>query len=343
MEKEMEKAIDKEMQQEPQKELDVSIVIPTKNAGPKFDQVLKAVFDQKTDYSYEVICVDSGSKDQTLDLIRKYPCRLIEIPASEFGHGKTRNFGASKGSGRYIVFITQDALPATDTWLQNFIDAMELDPEIAGGFGIHYPYPDCNLLDVRDLKTHFHGFGEENTIYCLEDPVRYQIEEGYRHFLMFFSDNNACIRRSVWEKYPYPEVNFAEDQIWMKKMIEKGYHKVYCPYAPVYHSHNFSLTTYFARYYDEYKGVYEMNEYMVAQSVKELPGMLYRQVRADVDYIRQLPMPKKEKYYWAFYSLMRNFDRFFGGYLGGKYHTYSPARQKFLDKHISQQYKQRKA
>ncbi len=323
--------------------MDVSIVIPTKNAGAAFDAVLKAVFSQKTSYSYEVICVDSGSKDETLSIIGRYPCRLFQIPASEFGHGKTRNYGASKGTGEFIVFITQDALPASDTWLQNFIEAMKLDDEIAGGFGIHYPYPDCNLLDVRDLATHFHGFGETNTIFRLEDPKRYETDEGYRHMLAFFSDNNACLRRSVWEKYPYPDVNFAEDQIWTKKMIELGYKKVYCPYAPVYHSHNYDVWTYFARYYDQYKGLYELHQYEIASHWRQLPGMLYRQVRGDAVYIRHLTMPKSKKIYWAFYSLFRNFGRFYGGYLGGKYHGYSPKKQRFLDRHISQQYWQKKA
>ena len=71
--------------------MDVSIVIPTKNAGPIFDKVLSRVFAQDTQYEYEVICVDSGSKDGTLDTIRKYPCKLYEILPEEFGHGKTRN------------------------------------------------------------------------------------------------------------------------------------------------------------------------------------------------------------------------------------------------------------
>ena len=160
--------------------MDVTIVIPTKNAGDLLDKVLKAVFDQKTDYSYEVICVDSGSSDNTLDIIGKYPAILYQIPASEFGHGKTRNFGASKGTGEYSVFITQDALPATDTWLQNFIDAMKSDPEIVGGFGIHYPYPDCNIIDKRDLKAHFEGFGSDNTIYQLTDKERYESKDMHK-------------------------------------------------------------------------------------------------------------------------------------------------------------------
>ena len=76
--------------------MDVSIVIPTKNGGHLFEKVLDAVFKQKTEYEYEVICVDSGSKDGTLDVIRKYPCRLFQIEPSEFGHGKTRNYGAER-------------------------------------------------------------------------------------------------------------------------------------------------------------------------------------------------------------------------------------------------------
>ena len=82
---------------------------------------------------------------------------------------------------------------------------------------------------------------------------------------------------------------------------------------------------------------------MIAQKWTQLPGMLYRQVRGDCVYIRQQPLSKKEKIHWAFYSLFRNFDRFVGGYLGGKYHLYSKRKQQFLDRHISQQYDQRHA
>ena len=105
--------------------MDVSIVIPTKNGGELFEQVLRKVFEQKTKYEYEVICVDSGSTDNTIDIIKKFPCKLYQISPEEFGHGKTRNYGASKGTGEFIVFITQDALPVDENWLENFIDAMK--------------------------------------------------------------------------------------------------------------------------------------------------------------------------------------------------------------------------
>ena len=64
--------------------MDVSIVIPTKNGGELFDQVLDAIANQKTKYSYEVICVDSGSSDQTLQYIKNHNFKLHQIPLWEF-------------------------------------------------------------------------------------------------------------------------------------------------------------------------------------------------------------------------------------------------------------------
>lgn len=320
--------------------MDVSIVIPTKNGGSLLEKVLKSIFSQKTEYTYEVICVDSGSTDDTIEIIRKYDVALYEIKPSEFGHGKTRNYGASKGTGEFIVFLTQDALPASDTWLENFVNAMKMDNQIAGGFGIHYPYPDCNIFDKRDLEGHFLGFGTDNTIYYMDDKERYKNDEGYRHMLAFFSDNNSCLRRSVWEQHPYKDVNFAEDQIWAREMIELGYKKVYCPFAPVYHSHNFPLGTYFKRYYDEYKGLYSLHQYLIVPRWFFVFPAAMKHFLSDVAYVKGLTMEKTEKIKWLWYSFWRNNFRYIGGYIGGKYASMSPKMQQFFDRKISQQYDQ---
>lgn len=97
--------------------MDVSIIIPTKMAGI-IRTSFKEIFEQKTRYEYEVICVDSGSSDNTIEIIKKFPCRLYQILPEEFGHGKTRNYGASKGTGEFIIFITQDALPVDEYGLK---------------------------------------------------------------------------------------------------------------------------------------------------------------------------------------------------------------------------------
>ncbi|MCC4854074.1 glycosyltransferase, partial [Vibrio lentus] len=144
----------------------------------------------------------------------------------DFGHGKTRNYGVSISNAKYCVLLTHDATPFNEDWLAEAVSIAERDDDIAGVFGRHVAYDHANFFTKRELKLHFDGFiGHE--VVQLEDKVRYKSELGYKQFLHFFSDNNALIRRSVWEKIPYPDVNFSEDQLWAKAIIEAGYKKAY--------------------------------------------------------------------------------------------------------------------
>jgi hypothetical protein len=71
----------------------VTLFIPTCNAGPEFPEILGRMQDQRLDRSVEVLIVDSGSTDGTVEFLRRQPVRLIEIPNSQFNHGLTRNLG----------------------------------------------------------------------------------------------------------------------------------------------------------------------------------------------------------------------------------------------------------
>ncbi len=324
--------------------MDVSVIIPTKNGGSIFKKVSELLKKQITTYSYEVICIDSGSSDCTVEIIKENDFTLYQIKPEDFGHGKTRNYGASKANGEYLMFITQDALPYDEYWIQNFIDAMKKYPNAAGGFGKHLPYPDCNIFDKKDINGLFAGFGDEVTAFKLEDKERYEIEEGYRHYLAFYSDNNSCMRKDIWEKIPYDDVEFAEDQIWARKIIELGYEKVYCPTAIVYHSHNYKLRTYFSRYYDEYKGLYNLHKFILVKTKKSAVKQCIKHFVNEFAYtIKQKDLTILKKIKWINYSFWRNIYRYRAGYIAGKYHLKSKDEQLTLDKKYSQQYQQRNA
>ncbi|WP_454193581.1 glycosyltransferase family 2 protein [Paenibacillus sp. Marseille-Q7038] len=224
----------------------ISVIIPIKNGGEIFKKVLLKVLDQETERPFEVVLVDSGSTDDTLSFINKIQKEhknivLKMIHPNEFGHGKTRNLGASISHGDIFVFITQDALPYDEHWLRNLTDCFKLDEKVVGVFGKHIPYDDCDIFEKHNINTHFNNFGDQLTIYEMIDKERYKVEEGYRHLLCFYSDNSSAMRRSIWKSDPYPDVDFAEDQLWAKGIIEKGLKKAYAPDAVVYHSHNYTF------------------------------------------------------------------------------------------------------
>ena len=55
--------------------------------------------------------IDSGSRDRSVAIARAAGVRVVEIEPGEFGHGRTRNLGASLCAGELICFLTQDATP----------------------------------------------------------------------------------------------------------------------------------------------------------------------------------------------------------------------------------------
>lgn len=78
-------------------------------------------------------------------------------------------------------------------------------------------------------------------------------------------------------------------------MIELGYKKLYCPFAGVYHSHNYPLETYKQRFYDEYKGLYMIHKYVMVKDIPHLFVGYYRFVKNDLKYVNSLNMSSLEK------------------------------------------------
>ncbi|GGB48514.1 hypothetical protein GCM10011316_20810 [Roseibium aquae] len=230
-----------------------AVVIPTKNALPGLRRVLSKVLAQKTPWPYEVIVIDSGSRDGTAEYLRKLDrVRLIEIPPDAFGHGKTRNLGVEMADAKFVAFLTHDAEPVEETWLARLVAAAEQDDQIAGVFGRHIAYATASPFTKDDLDRHFAGFLAHPLVVHRDlDPERYERDVGWRQFLHFYSDNNSLLRKTVWDQIPYPDVEFAEDQLWARTVIEAGYAKAYAPDAAVYHSHDFSPLEQLRRAFDE--------------------------------------------------------------------------------------------
>ena len=293
-----------------------SVLIPVKNGGELLSEVLDVVLAQNTPWPFEVIVVDSGSSDGSVDLAKQKGVKVIEVPPSEFGHGRTRNYLASLSRGDFLVFITQDARPVNTHWLQGLVEGCDSAPEVAGAFGPHHAHPGARLVTQRELQEHFAGFGNVLSRVMLDDRERFDREVGHRQFLHFFSNNNSCLRRSVWERLPFPDVMFAEDQTWMLAAIRAGYSKAYVPEAAVYHSHDFGVWETLQRNFDEASSFQRDFGYEIQRSLLRALGSAALLARRDARWLREAGVSGmswlKHSVYMAAIELARTLGQFLG-------------------------------
>lgn len=85
----------------------VSVIIPTNNSASVIGEALDSVNNQTYD-NVELIIVDNESKDYTLDICRKYECKIINI--RDASPSEARLLGAHESNGEYLLFIDDDHL-----------------------------------------------------------------------------------------------------------------------------------------------------------------------------------------------------------------------------------------
>lgn len=223
--------------------LSVTVCIPTCNGSHKLLEVIEKVKAQKCPYDYDILIIDSGSTDGSIQqiLFDDSFLSLHRISKNDFGHGRTRNLAFELSKSHLIAFLTQDAMPARDEWLFSLTAPVYRIPNCAGSYGRHDAYPNSSPYTKHEIKTHFDSLRLKRAV-----MNKYIDKEGYDRkdpkllsFLYFFSDNNSCLNRNAWTSHPYPDINFGEDQAWAKNIIEAGFSKIYIDSASVYHSHDY--------------------------------------------------------------------------------------------------------
>ena len=91
----------------------ISVVIPTFNAGPYVAEAIESALAQ-TDPCFEIVVVDDGSSDGTLDVVRRYEARVRILAQENKGAAVARNNGIAHARGHYIAFLDAD-----DLWLRD--------------------------------------------------------------------------------------------------------------------------------------------------------------------------------------------------------------------------------
>lgn len=208
------------------KPLDVSIVIRTKNEGGVLEKTLDRILEQDFGGMCEIIVVDSGSTDSTLQIIKKHQIKLLQIAERTFTYGRSLNLGASEAQGDFVVNLSAHALPRDKKWLTNLIAGFE-DTDVAGVYGRQVSNGHLNPFEARRNKEFF---GEERLIFTSRGKTSLQ--------KLHFSNANSAIRKEIWQRFNFNErVQYAEDILWQNEVIQGGFSIVYAPDSVVYHTH----------------------------------------------------------------------------------------------------------
>jgi rhamnosyltransferase len=199
-----------------------SIVIRCYNEAEHIDRLLRGIYQQtltRTEFP-EVIVIDSGSTDRTVEIASQYPIKLLTIKTEEFSFGRALNLGCAAATGDYIIIASAHVYPVYSDWLEQLV-APFADPKVALVYGKQR--------------------GNENTQYSEHQIfAKWFPEESDPQQLHPFCNNaNAAIRRTLWQQLPYDEaLTGLEDLDWAKKIQQMGHKIAYAADAVIIHVHN---------------------------------------------------------------------------------------------------------
>ena len=220
----------------------ISVVIPVKDGGEDLRRCFDAIARQRVDDDVETLIVDSGSTDGSVELAQSRGARVLEVEASGFRHGATRNLGAAEAQGELLVFTTQDAYAADEHWLARLSAPLRREDDVAGVYGRQIP--DAGASPPERFFLEF-LYGPSSRVQRIQDRADLSL------LTTLFSNVNSAIKRSLWERFPFADdMFFAEDQDWSRRVLLAGYAIRYEPEAAVRHSHAYTVATAFKRFFD---------------------------------------------------------------------------------------------
>jgi len=269
-----------------------SIIIRAYNEEAHIGRLLKGILEQ-TVTDREIILVDSGSTDRTMQIAEKYPVKIIAIEPQEFTFGRALNLGISAARAPLIVMASAHVYPVYPDWLGKLLEPFSSD-DTALTYGKQRGAPGSHFSE-QQIFLHWYA---DVSVSRQDHP--------------FCNNANAAIRKSLWQKHPYDEtLPGLEDLEWGKWAQEQGHSIAYSALAEIIHVHNESLSGIYNRYKREamaFKRIYPHESF----SRRDLMRLLTQNVRSDWREAHQLNVIDK---YW-FKIISFRWRQFYGTYQG---------------------------
>lgn len=254
----------------------LSIVIPTYNAAAFLPLLLKKLSEQTV--PYELIIIDSESTDGTRDLLKHKDVILVPIRKASFNHGTSRNLGLKLAKSDIVVFMTQDALPASPQTLEKLVGMMTSREDIAMAYGRQLPYPETGVFGRFARLTNYPNQSVVKTK-ALIPEMGIKTCSCSNSFAAYFKDDLELVGG-----FPSDTI-LGEDVSVAARFILQGKAVAYCAEAEVFHSHDYTLIEEFKRYFDI--GVFHQEQRVVLREFSKAESEGFQYVVQEWSYLIQ--------------------------------------------------------
>ena len=222
--------------------MEVDVLIPVYRPDGKLTELLKRLKMQNYPI-HRVILMNTEEKHFPAELTGIWDrVEVYHLAKEEFDHGGTRDRGVRMSTADLVVCMTQDAMPADETLIEELVKPFD-DPEVWAAYARQLPNEDCREVEKY---TRSFNYPEQSMVKTKEDLDRLGIKT--------FFCSNVC---AAWRREKYLELGgfvkhtiFNEDMILAGTMIKQGGKIAYCAKAKVIHSHNYSAFQQFHRNFD---------------------------------------------------------------------------------------------
>jgi len=231
-----------------------SIIVRAYNEEKYIGKLFAGIREQ-TLKNIQVILVDSGSTDRTVDIAKECGVQVVHIDPQTFTFGHSLNFGISHAESEILVLASAHVYPVYPDWLEKLIAPFK-DESVAVCYG--------------KQSGAFNSQFSEKQIFQHWYPETSQHKQG----TPFCNNANAAIRKSLWEQHPYDEkLPALEDLAWAKWASENGYTVSYSAEAEVIHIHHEPWKSVYNRYRREgmaFKQIYPNAHFTLGDLIRLL-------------------------------------------------------------------------
>jgi len=267
----------------------VSVIMRTKNVDWVISEALAGLFQQDWK-DFELLVIDSGSTDQTLQRVAAYPHRLLQIAPTDYYPGRVLNKAVAASRGQIVVFQNADVVPLNTQALRNLLRPLQ-NPEVQASFARQLPRPEAEAWVRRDYAAAFPAQGHAPDWMTLSLPF-------------------AAMRRSAWRQQPFYDWAWgSEDSEWGLRARQRGWQVAYAPDSLVMHSHNYKLSEIYGRRFIEGEADAWMQQRSYASW--QLPLRILADTWRDwqaaglhADSLRDLilSLPRRSVFHWGHYQ-----------------------------------------